>query len=277
MMGNMGLMIFLMKDPLLLNRLSTAIGVGAFHLGSLPARQIMPFMAVAMGSLQPALVTLFSRSRHVSLLAAFYKIGAYSLWAQGVLLCPLIVCRKSVFTLYLGARSETYRDAPEVLLLTLLAWLPYYSLGGLPRIAGAYAKVREFNLLLFVSALLNVLFTWHLLVRYDLGPVGAALALLLSVWAMSFLGFLSIGKLMFGVSLQRFLVETLVRGMAPWCVSLGLLLFLRQYTTTWPRLALVGVLSGSVFCMVVWVVMSGAERNDVRSGIRYLVAAVRVR
>ncbi len=147
--------------------------------------------------------------------------------------------------------------------LTLLAGIPWYSVFGLSGLAQAHARVKEFNLLYLACQLVNLAMTWFAVGRCGMGALGSALASLVALWVFSFGVFLPLSCRLFGISLRRYALDTLVRGLLPWLPALGVLYLLRPCVAGWLSLFAVACVGSLGFLVGVALCLLRAERKDI--------------
>jgi O-antigen/teichoic acid export membrane protein len=259
-----GLALYRAMDPIILNRFASAVDVVAFHLGSLPFRQIQPFLAALTKPFQPVMAALHAHENEVTLQNAFLRIGRYSLWILGFLACPLIAWREPLFRLYLGPRASLYSHAPHVMLLMFAAWVPACSLQGLSTLAASKERMRGYILSTTLSQVFNLGLTLFFLASLRLGAIGSALASLVALWMVYMVGLLPLALRGFGISGRRYLKEVIAEGLAPWPVTSLFYVLVKGHVTGWWSLIGLGLVGVGLYAGCSALLLSRTERLDVK-------------
>ena len=263
-LDRVGQALYRAMDPLILNRFALASDVVSFHLGGLPFRQIQPFMSALATPFQPVMAALHAHDREEALRNAFLRIGRYSLWVLGLLACPLIAWRESVFGLYLGPRASLYGQAPQVMLVLFVAWVPFCSLQGLSTLAASREKLRGYTIITILGQLFNLGLTFHFLAILRLGALGSALASLIALWLMYLFGQLPLALRGFGIPAARYLREVVVEGLAPWFVALLFCVAVKSHVTGWWSMIALGIASTALYVGCSALLLSKTERADMK-------------
>jgi len=259
-----GQALYRAMDPIILNRFASSVDVVAFHLGSLPFRQIQPFLMALTKPFQPVMAALHAHESEVTLQNAFLRIGRYSLWILGLLACPLIAWREPLFRLYLGPRASLYSDAPHAMLLMFAAWVPACSLQGLSTLATSRERMRGYILSTTLSQVFNLGLTLYFLASLRLGAIGSALASLIALWAVYMVGLLPLALRGFGIPARRYAREVLLEGMAPWLVASAYFFAVQSRVTGWGAFIGLGLAGGIAYMAIVTVLLSKTEWADLK-------------
>jgi O-antigen/teichoic acid export membrane protein len=268
LLANLGNAVYEAMDPILLNRFSFPASVGAFHLGSLPAKHLKGLALQMTAPLQPALVGFYEHGQSKELQTIFFGIGRYTLWLQGLLICPAIVYGAKLFELYLGNRYAVYHEAPYAMTLTLLAWIPYYSLYGLRWLAYAHERIKWFNLITLGSQVANLALTWFFLARLGWGAIGSGLASLIALWLFFCVGFLPLSIHSFNISPVQYLKDTVLRGLLPWIACTAVLLLLRPIVVSWRGLLLASMAGAAVYGVCLLLCLHGSDRANLNRALK---------
>jgi len=263
-LDQVGQALYRAMDPLVLNRFALASDVVAFHLGGLPFRQIQPFMRMLATPFQPVMAALHAHDREEALRNAFLRIGRYSLWMLGVVACPLIAWREALFNLYLGHRAPLYSQAPDVMLILLVAWVPFCSLQGLAVLAASREKLRGYTIITILGQLFNLGLTFYFLAILRLGALGSALASLIALWLMYLFGQLPLALRGFGIPAARYLKEVVVEGLGPWFVALLFCVAVKGHVTGWVSMIALGIASTGLYVGCSALLLSKTERADMK-------------
>ncbi len=263
-LDQVGQALYRAMDPLILNRFASAIDVGAFHLGGLPFRQILPFVRTLATPFQPVMAALHAHDREEALRNAFLRIGRYSLWMLGLMACPLIAWREPLFRLYLGPRAPLYGQAPDVMFILFVAWVPFCSLQGLSTLAASREKLRGYTIITILGQLFNLGLTFYFLAILSLGAQGSALASLIALWLMYLFGQLPLALRGFRIPAARYLKEVVAEGLAPWFVGLLFCISVRSYVTGWLSLIALGLAATVLYVGCSILLLSETERADIK-------------
>jgi O-antigen/teichoic acid export membrane protein len=263
LLAQLGVTVYTAMGPILLNRYTFAAAVAAYHLGTMPFRQLRSLIDLVVWPLLPAMVTLYTKKQMGALERVFHRIGRYSLWILGLAGCPALFLGDVAFRLYLGPRAAIYNEAPTVMALVLIAWVPFYSVYGLRWLANAHARLGEYNLVFIGCQAANVFLAWFFLSRLGLGATGVGLASLLSIWIFYCFGFLPLTTRVFGIQIRGYLVDTLVRGLVPWLTCTGSLFLVHEYASTWLSLGLCVLFGYAVYAVTIGFCMKEGERRDI--------------
>jgi len=86
-------------DPLILQRLASAVAVTSFDVGSLFDRHVRTTFLQATFAAQPAITAMNATEQHERLRRTYLRMTRYSLWMLGFLSLPLVVFRRGVLAL----------------------------------------------------------------------------------------------------------------------------------------------------------------------------------
>jgi O-antigen/teichoic acid export membrane protein len=250
--GQLGSMIRTAADPLILNRFATAIDVTSFYFGSLPDRLIRSFMSAAMIPIIPQLTAMHAENKKDSITRAFLRLGRMALWLVVLVILPLFIFGNEIFAAYLKEKYAMYASSTTVMIL-LLAYLPIaYSITGLNSIVIAVADNKMYMIYTLLSQIVNLVLTFLFIVFMRMGAVGSALATFIAGILVTVLFFLPLSLKMTGITIGKFITETLAPGLLPGFVSAGSFILMRYvfHPSSWIGLgACVGL--GSMLYIVV--------------------------
>lgn len=269
MLGNLVVRIRTSADVLILNRLSTAVDVTAFHVGRLPDRQLDAFISVAAITMQPALIAMHAADRQESLRRAYLRGNRYYLWITLAIAVPLFVYARELVLLYAGG---TYILAAVVLQFRCATYPITYANEMLYLVCLAKARIQTFFLILVCSTIVHLTGTIILVGYYKMGALGAVYAPF-AVAVCTQLCFLwPLAMRLLSLRFGRFVRETLIPGYLP---AAGATIFGYALKTvfefdTWFTVG--GAVSG---CLVVYAILMaafsrGEDRHDVLTLIRYI-------
>lgn len=203
---------------MLLNHFSTALDVTVFNLGRLIDLNIKRITQAAGQPLEPAMVRKFAEEGIEGLKSLYYRGGRYQLWILMVVVPPLVVFRREIVTLYVG---EQYVAAGDVMLFYFLAYPFDYAGSMFYRVAHACGQVGEFYKIQMAVTVVSFLFSIGLVVFWDFGGVGIAIAFFLSSALMN-VGFMwPAGLRMVEGSAGQFFHKILWRGCLPVILASG--------------------------------------------------------
>lgn len=255
-------------DPLILNKLSTAIDVTCFNLGSLPSYYLRMLQTRALGILQPSVIGMHARSETARLSNTYLRIGRLGLWSVLCFVVPGIVFRREVILLYVGAQ---YLPAATVMAILLIALPMSYgnALGWL--IAAAQGKIRMMGIRTVIAQSGHLLATLVLVGILKLGAVGSAFGALVGGAVLHPIIMWRFSASVASVSLSRWFRETVLRGVTPALMSVPFFLAARYLVNpdSWQRLGLC-VLGGELAYVASLVLFSLAEddRGDLAELLR---------
>jgi len=204
---------------LLLNRFGSAMDVSSFHLGRLPDVQFRRLALAAITPVQPALTCTFATAGEGAMEESYIRGGRYHLWLTLIGIAPFLVFAKPIATLYAG---EGYEGVGLVMLATLGCYPAIWASAMFYRVAHAIGRVRNYyvcDVFVQVAALLAMFLA---VAWFGLGAAGAAMAMSLTLITMHFVLIWPMGLRLVGGSWSRFVRGTLLPGLAPFGVALGL-------------------------------------------------------
>jgi len=210
-------------DPIILNKLGTALDVTCLYLGSLAYFQIQQFSHLVRVPLQPPLTAMHAMGAKERLRNTYVRGGRYALWATLLISLPLIVYRGELVALYVG---EGYLTAATVMGLLLLLFPIAYGSVMTPMVAHATAQVRPLAIRRILMQVVRLLVAVYLVGVVGMGAVGVALSTLVVVGISQPLLLWPLGLRLAGVQLHLWIRETvrpgLVPGLAATAVWMGL-------------------------------------------------------
>ncbi len=267
LVSHIAVMVRTAAAPLFLNKLTSAVEVTSFHVGSLADRQISAFVNRAFIPVQPALIAMHTTGQKERMAYTYMRIGRLAMWAALCVAVPLAVFGKEFFQLYLRETYSMYASAGVVMAI-LLAYYPLlYATGGLMRISIATAQIRPFALIEIAGQLANVGLMVYLVGYMQLGAIGAALSIFSTGVLTSLLGLWPLGLRMLGLGFNQFVRETLWPGLVPALVGViactGLRVLVRP--SSWLEWAACCAFGMVIYCVTLLVFcLRPADSNDLR-------------
>jgi O-antigen/teichoic acid export membrane protein len=259
-------------DPIILNKLGTALDVTNFYLGSMFFNQIQIGSYLVRAPLQPPLTAMHATGQEERLRNTYLRGGRYALWASLLLSLPLIIYRKEIITLYVGNRFIT---AASVMALLLAIFPIAYGNVMFSHIAHAKAVVRPWATRAIITHSSNLVLTLYLVGVLRMGAVGSALGTFIPVLVVQPLLYWPMGWRLAGVRPRQWFKETVAPGFLPAvfavCIWLGLRILVRP--SSWLSLGLCA-LCGLVCYLIVLFVFC-LQSYD-RKTISELLAKVRL-
>lgn len=224
--GQVANTIRIAADAIILNKLATPLDVTCFHLGSFPRRQMEQMANLAQAPIQPQLTAMHAERSKDRLRNTYIRGGRYALWATLLLVVPAMVYRQELVMLYVGPK---YLKAATVMGLLLVQFPFWYGHTLLPGIAHATAQIGTLvrRSILIQSA--NLALTLYLVGVLRMGAIGSALASLLVGIPGTLFILYPLGFRMIGVSMGRWVRETLFPGILPGLVTAPALLALKAF------------------------------------------------
>jgi O-antigen/teichoic acid export membrane protein len=256
-------------DVIILNRLSTAVDVNAFHVGRLPDRQMDVLLTLVSINMQPPLIAMHAADREESLRRAYLRGNRYHLWVTLVVGVPLFVFANELVILYAG---EMYIIAAAVLQLRCATYPFTYANHMLHLVCMAKARVRTFFLIVSAGAVVHLVAAYVLAGDYGMGAVGVAIASFVVAIAVQLFFLWPMGLRMLSLPFNRFARETLVPGYMPAAGALATGYGLRHALE--PQ-SLVAVGLSAAACLLVYVILMAAfsapeDRKDVLILFRHI-------
>ncbi|MFP3942320.1 MAG: lipopolysaccharide biosynthesis protein [Alphaproteobacteria bacterium] len=276
MLGSLLYRIRTSADVILLNKLSSAVDVNAFHVGRLPDRQMDVLLRLVSITMQPSLVAMHAVNRHESLRRAFLRGNRYYLWATLAVAVPLFVFAEDLVILYAG---ETYLLAAIVLKARCAAYPFVYANEMLYLVCMAKARIRTFFIIASSAAMVHILAALILVGEYGMGAAGVAWASLAVAVLSQLLLLWPLGMRMLDLPFRRFLQETLLPGYLP---AAGALAAGYAAKTVLAPESWLGVSMGVAGCFLVYVALMAVfgapeDRKDVLILFRHMKTRLRPR
>jgi O-antigen/teichoic acid export membrane protein len=245
---NVSRMLEVAANPLILNRGASAAQLAAYHVGSIPHRQIPLLVDEALWPLFPALTAMNATGDQQRLGTTYTRAGRLALWFVMLGCVPLIVFARELFALYLSHQKFlAYHAAFAVTMLTLTSYPSFYSRVLLGYIAGAKARLGAYTISMLAQQIVCAGLAACFVVYLDLGAIGCALGLVLGRTLLDTLVFWPLALRMLDLPFETFLRRTLIPGLLPTAAAglVGILLRTTVRPDTWLELggcaALVGV------------------------------------
>jgi len=257
-------------DAIILNKFATPIDLGAFHIGSLPARHAQGASMAIRGPMAPALTSFYSTGRTDRLAHAYIRIGRLNLLFYLGIAVPLSVFSPEIIKLYAGDR---YAMAAVVMPLLLTSLVFPYMCTLLPVVASAMNSMKMWGLVLVTVNGLNLATTLFFVWGLGLGAVGSALGTLVAgavgypiAWAMALR--------LLRMPASKWFRECVLPGVLPGLVA-GLVCFAARSAmtlpTTWIALGVALLICCAIYATVAIVCCHYEDRAVVQSAVRRLV------
>jgi O-antigen/teichoic acid export membrane protein len=252
-------------NPIILNLLSAPIEVAIFYVGSLPALQTERITGPAMSVLQPAITAMHATGDSAGLQRAYLRGNRIVLWVVLLPCVPVMVFGSPLAVLYAG---DAYVAAGVVMLWVSLSFCIGQSSEMLYQVALASARVRGFFLAAIGASIVNVSLTLLLVVYFDMGATGAALASVVTTSVTHCLIFWPLGARMVEISFARFWRETLWPAVLPAIPGAGVCWVLNRVVApdTWLELGLCA--AAGIVAYLATLLLLGlrpADRRDLES------------
>ena len=264
LLGELAERIRISADPLILNKLGTALDVSCFYLGSMPAGQIQQLWSVAQQPLMPALTAMHATKSKDRLRNAYLRGGRYGLWATLFLAVPIMVYGHKLITLWVG---EKFLAAGTVIILLLATYPVIYANVMMANIAIATAQVRTLALRAVFVQGINLVLTIYLVGVRGMGAVGSALSTFLTmvfIWPVVNYSFaLRLADVSFG----KWLRETIWPGLLPGLAAAAVWVILKIVVNPSSWLGLAGCVVFGLLCYVVVLLafcLQPQDRHDLR-------------
>ncbi len=251
-------------DPLVLNKLATAVDVTSFHLGSVVDTQIRMMTITASQPLQPALTAIHATGQKHRLANAYLRGGRLSLWAVLLVAVPLAVYRNEILRLYLGDAYPIYPSAAWVMLLLLASFPLTYPRTMLTKIVHATAAVRPLMVRSLLAQSTNLFVTCLFVGYLKMGAIGSATATFLTALVFHPFVFWPLGLRLLEMSWSRFVNETLLPGLAPALAGVIVHEALRQslQPASGTALSVCAAVGSAAYLATLWFCQTKSDRKD---------------
>ncbi len=250
-------------DPLILNKLATAVDVASFHVGSLAFAQVHQGTMLVTGPLVPAFTAMHAKGQTDRLRNAYLRGGRYALWVSLFVALPLIIYRKEVVGLYLMGE---YPQAATVMGLLLTIFIPAYGNNMMFMIAIAKGEIGRVTSRTLSVQLLNLGLTLCLVGWLGLGATGSALSTAIVFWTVYPFLTWPVGWKLAEVKGWEWARRTLLPGLLPAVVGGVVWLALEKLVapSTWVLLGLCTAGGWLAYVVAVTVCLQSPDRADVR-------------
>jgi len=210
--GQISYKIFSSADPIILNKLATAVDVVSFRVGSLAFGQVHQAAMLVMNPLVPAFTAMHAKGQQDRLRNAYLRGGRIALWISLFAAVPLIIFRNEIVGLYLKGE---YPEAATVMALLLLLFPMTYGNNMMFKIAIAKGEIGQVTRRTLLLQLVNLGLTIWLVWGLGLGAVGSAVSTA-AVFTFIYPWLLwPVGWRIADVRPRQWLEETLVPGFLP--------------------------------------------------------------
>lgn len=199
-------------DPIILNLFATPLSVTCFHLGSMPLRQLEGVFSALRQPLNPALTAMHATRQKAALANVYLRGGRIALWASLFFAVPAMIYSKELITLYVG---EKFLAAATVMTLLLAIFPIAYGNTMLVQIVRATAMMKPYVIRVVIMHSLNLVLTICFVAVLGLGAVGSALSTLVAMGLCHPFLMWPLGRRVTGVSLNKWLEETIIPGFGP--------------------------------------------------------------
>jgi O-antigen/teichoic acid export membrane protein len=271
LIGQLSELIRINSDPIILNKLGTALDVTCFHLGSMPFSLIQGLSSVIQQPLMPPLTAMHATESKDRLRSAYLRGGRYGLWGTLFVSIPLMVYSREFIALWVG---EKFLAAAMVIILLLASYPIVYGNVMMANIAIATAQVRPLALRAIVVQMINLLLTLYLVGVRGMGAVGSALGTFLAMTLIYPVASITLGLRLADVSLGRWLRETVWPGWLPGlaAATVWILLKVMAKPSTW--LSLSGCTACGLVCYIVILLLFCLQEND-RNDLKRAMSSLR--
>ncbi len=232
--------------PILLNKLSTALQVSCYYIGSIPMMQLQHITYLATQPLLPAMVAMHTGGDRNGLADVYLRGGRIALWFSTLFCLPLIIFSRELFTIYLG---PDYLDAALVMAILLVSQPIHFGNVILSQLAMATGQIKRVALQVLINQGLSLVIAAVLIWWADLGALGGAIGTFFAPAVMQPLVMWRMGRQLAGVSFGQWVRITVVPGLIPALVALPGWLVVEQLLPqrSWMELILSGIPGGLLF------------------------------
>lgn len=220
LLGQVAYRIVTSADPIILNRLATPLDVTCFHLGNLLNTHLHSFIQTMAQPLVPAVTSLHAVGDHRRVAAAYLRYGRYYPWAFLMAAVPVVVFRRELVTLYVGA---DYLMAAIVILILLTESVLCLSNFMLYTLAVARGEMKSLAVRTVIMQVLNLGLTLYLVGVQHMGAVGSALSTFIIHQIGGAIFEIPLGLRLARVPFRQWVAESVAPGYIPALVTLGAL------------------------------------------------------
>ena len=246
--------------PLILNRLAGPFEVTVYHIGTLFKRQIEAMLHRLTAPITPSLIGLNATNEHDRLRNAYYRYGRYYIWANVMLVLPLVIYRRELISVYVGSH---YMAAATVMALMFMA--TFVSLGNdaLYQMVVALGRMRAVALASVALNILNIGLALYLVGVLQLGAIGSALGASIVAVTVQPLVELLIAHRLLGIRPGAWLRQTVLPGFLPALGGAMVWVGIRRLDTpdSWLKLFVYSAAGGVVYIALVLLVFHKTERG----------------
>ncbi|MCG8440571.1 MAG: oligosaccharide flippase family protein, partial [Caulobacterales bacterium] len=216
MVGNLVGQMLSTVDAIILNRLSTPVQVTAFHVASLPDRQIHRFLSSVTMSVQIPLTALYATDRHDDLKRAYLRGNRYVCWFALAFATPLMVFAPELVTLYVG---DAYIAAAMTAVLIYGTYPLTSATDLLWGFVVATGKISRYMTIVASAGVAKLILTFVLVGHFGMGAVGAALATWIATMFFEVFFIWPLSLKLLKITFREFLSDTLIPGHLPALVA----------------------------------------------------------
>jgi O-antigen/teichoic acid export membrane protein len=263
-------------DPLILNKLATAMDVSCFHLGNLAHREIESANIRVSSVLGPQLTAMHAMGDVAGLRQVYSRGGRYALWAVLLLATPLIIYCREFTHLYVGPAFLAMGTVMALMLSTFIVNLGHIMISN---IAYATATIRCVALRQLVIQLVNLGLTLYFVGVQEMGAVGSAFATFLCATLLQPLLLWRPGLRMVGLTFHAWLRQTAWPGILPALTGSVTWLILQALIrpTSWAALAGSVVIGAAVYISVLLTFcLQPYDRDNLRRFLEVVKSALRL-
>ncbi len=254
--------------PILLNKLSTALQVSCFYLGSIAMQQIQYMTYLGTQPLLPAMVAMHTRNDRNGLADVYLRGGRFGLWFATFVCLPLVVFSRELFTIYVGSG---YLDAALVMALLLAALPLQFGNLMLGRLAMATNQIKRFSFQVLINQTLGLIIATTLIWGCGMGALGGAIGSVFPLLVMQPAVMWRMGRRLAGVTFAQWMRTTVIPGVIPGLVGLPAWLAVEQFLPqrNWRELILGGVPGALLFLAgLLLFSLTSQDRADLRTILR---------
>ncbi len=252
---------------LLLNHFAAPGNLICFYLGSLVLKQVQRLMITALRPLAPPLVAMWALGEIDRIRAVYLNGCRYALWLAMLATCPVLIFGPNAMRLYLSAAKDVDIELTIQVMLIIILVLPIrFSNIMMGRIATSAGMAKEACFLVLANHSSVVAVMAILIIGFDMGALGAAIASLSVVMVMAPILSLPFAFKITQLCFSRWLKETVIPGVLPGLIAsmVWMPLFFYFEPATWLSLAACGFPGLLVFgLVVVRFSMKEHERRDI--------------
>lgn len=249
---------------LVLNLLATPYDMNCFGFGAVALVYIQQASGIVLAPLMPVVTAMHATGRQDRLRSLYLRGGRLALWVSLLISIPLMFFSQEFITLYAG---KNYGPA-AIIMPMMLAFFPLaYGHVMLSKIGIATATLGPIAVRSLILQAMNLALMIFLVYYWQLGAIGAAWSILVTIGVFWPLFNYRLGLRMVGLDWKTWLRETIVPPFVPAVVAAGACLAMKlvPHHTTWLWFGSCMVAGMAVYAVITLAFcLRPADRDDLK-------------